>query len=39
MLYSGKNGDFLYVSQTKQHIDIGYLEEDLLDAIEKIKWN
>lgn len=39
MFYSGKNGDFIYVSQTKQRIDVCYpFGESLLDAIKNIRW-
>jgi hypothetical protein len=40
MFYSGKNGDFIYVAQTKQRIDVSYpLGESLLDAVKKINWS
>lgn len=39
MFYSGKNGDFIYVAQTKQKIDVSYpLGESLLEAIKKVRW-
>ena len=41
MFYSSyKSGDFIYVAQTKQRIDVSFpLDESILDAIKKIDWS
>lgn len=37
MFYDGKNGSFIYVSQTKQRIEVNHVGE-LLEAIKSIRW-
>jgi len=37
MFYTGKNGDFIYVPQTKQRIDVGYEKDAIVKAILFIK--
>ena len=37
MYYTGKDGYFIYVPQTKQRIDVGYGENAIKVAIAQIK--